>query len=106
MFVFVTLICIWLSYHLYWIRQRHSAIVWLGNQAAYWDDLPLEQGAFPGGHSPWRLRMLGEAGMDRIIAVVEKDAVTNKKRELLKLFPEAKVGVYTPGPGYRGKRSK
>ena len=104
--IFVTLFCIWLGYHLHWVRQRRSALTWIDNQAAFWDDMPIQQGVFPGGSSPWRLHVLGAEGVKSISVVVYKEDEAARKRELDRLFPEAQVNVYTPGPGYRGKRAK
>jgi hypothetical protein len=49
--------------------------------------------------------MLGEAGVEQISVVVEKQGVAAKQRELDRLFPEANVLVMTPGPGYIGKHA-
>jgi hypothetical protein len=105
LFLLVALVAIWLGYHLNWIRQRHAARAWVKGQAEYFDDVPVQQGAFPGAHAPWRIRMLGEDGVTSIWVVVRKEAVDPEQQRLEGLFPEAKVGVYTTGGGYRGKRS-
>ena len=106
MFVVVTILGLWLFPQLKWIRDRHAALGWVSTQATYWQDMPVQQGSFPGGQAPWQIRMLGEPGMEMIVAIVEKDEVTRKQRELQSLFPEAHVGVHTPGPGYKGVHAK
>src|SRR5262245_8178895 len=102
----VTLAAAWLGYHMHWIRQRSQALAWVGSQANYWDDMPLEQGAFPGTPPPWRIRLLGAEGVKMISVMVYREEETARQRELDDLFPEAEVHVYVPGPGYHGKRAR
>jgi len=103
--IVITLVCVWLAYHLNWIQRRRVAATWISSQASYWDDMPIQQGIIP-GTAPWRLRTLGAEGVQGISVVVYKEDESRWKGELDRLFPEAKVHVYTPGPGYHGKRAK
>ena len=105
--IVITLVCVWLGYHLHWMQQRRDALGWVEGQMAYWEDVPIQQGgAFPGASAPWRLRMLGTEGVKTISVMAYQEEELPKKRELARLFPEAQVRVYTPGPGYRGKRAR
>jgi hypothetical protein len=106
LFVVVTILGLWLFPQLKWILERHSALGWIGTQAVYWHDVPVSQRAHFGTPAPWPIRMLGEAGVDQLSVVVEKDEVAVKQRELERLFPEADVYVMTPGPGYVGEHSR
>jgi hypothetical protein len=106
LFVVVTVLGLWLFPQLKWILDRHSALGWIGTQAVYWHDMPVSQRTFFGTPAPWQIRILGEAGVEQISVVVEKDDVVVKQRELERLFPEADVLVMTPGPGYVGAHSR
>src|SRR5689334_17732400 len=101
--IIVTLISIWLGYHLRWIRQRESAIRWIESQASYWDDVPIQQGAIESASPPWRIASLGAPGVKIISVMAKKHEKEPKQKELERLFPEAKVYVMTTGPGYHGK---
>ncbi|MBI2825566.1 MAG: hypothetical protein HYX69_12860 [Planctomycetia bacterium] len=99
----MTALAVWLAIQVNWIKNRHDAVSWIAAQAEVWRDLPVSQRAYPGRDAPWRIRMLGEMGVEQISVVVEKDIVATKQRELERLFPEADVLVLTPGPGYTPK---
>ncbi len=106
LFVVVTAIGLGVFPPLKWIMERRAALAWVGAQAAYWHDLPVSQRTLFGSPAPWPIRILGEAGVERISVVVEKeDEVAGKKQQLERLFPEADVMVLTPGPGYVGQHA-
>jgi hypothetical protein len=105
LFIAISIIAVWLAYEFNWIRQRQVAIAWATSQAERWAGVPVSQRVHFGARAPWPIRMLGEAGVEQISVVVEKQEVAVKQRELERLFPEANVVVMTPGPGYIGKHA-
>ena len=106
LFVVVAVVGVWLFPQLKWIVDRHRALDWVGTQAEYWRDMPVDQRAHLGADAPWRIRVFGEKGVDRLCVVVQPDAVASRQRELELLFPEASVLVVAPGPGYVSDRAK
>jgi hypothetical protein len=91
MFVVVTLICVWLGYHLNWIRQRGIARHWIdahrgGLNSALYQSKPM----------PWSLWMLGEQSQELIeIRTSDLDRVADLER----LFPEATIFNLPPDNG-------
>jgi len=83
LFVVVTVICVWLGYHLNWIRERHNAI----DEASFsWrEGLPE--------FTPWRLRPFGESCIEeiRIDRGMPIDMRERELKRLASLFPEALV---------------
>ena len=106
LFAITALIAVWFGYHMNWIRQRQAALVWIADQAEFWKDVPVEQGARHGGNAPWRIRMLGANGIQHVLVVVKNDELVPKERELKRLFPETSaLYTVTPGKGYHGRHA-
>jgi hypothetical protein len=78
LFIVLTLVGIWLGYHVNWIRQRHRFY-----QELWWKDDNL--GFFDPKPFPWSLRLLGES--PKLFLVVPKQLVP----EAESLFPEATI---------------
>jgi hypothetical protein len=87
-----------------WLADRHRALGWVDEQAESWRDMPLDQRVHDGADAPWRLRLVGERGVQSMCVVVAPEAVMSRQIELERLFPEADVLVVSPGPGYRPRR--
>jgi hypothetical protein len=91
LFIAITLVAIWLGYHVNWIRQRHEAITWLEqHDEAVWNVDMFEP------HS-WSLRLLGEGRQSsRSISPTawESRDLTTFRKQLAKisaLFPECEI---------------
>ncbi len=88
LFVVLTIFCLWIGYHLNWIRERHDAREFLREFGVIWlatgDEAP----------APWRLRMLGEPGVSFFAVGFPGSSGTQFDRkqkifEFRRLFPEA-----------------
>jgi hypothetical protein len=106
MLVVIAVIGVWLGVQTSWISQRRSRLKWIQAQAAHWSDLPVDLKPHLATNAPWQIRVLGAAGLERVCVCVEADKVAVTQRELERLFPEAKILVITPGPGYKGRNSQ
>jgi hypothetical protein len=109
LFVLVAIIGVplgWGAYQLNWIWQRHTALIWVTTQAEHWHEVPVSQRAWLGTPAPRSLRIFGEVGAEQISVVVDADQVDEKQQSLERLFPEAKILVMTPGPGYFDEHPK
>jgi hypothetical protein len=106
LFAVTTLIAVWFGYHMNWIRQRQAALAWIEEQAEFWKDVPVQQGARLGRNAPWRIRILGADGVAHVLIVVRKNELASKERELKRLFPETSaIYTVTPGKGYHGRHA-
>lgn len=106
MLIVVTGFAIWLGGQVNWKDKRANAIKWMDDQAAFWDDLPVDQRVQLNDNPPLSLKLLGAPGLKRAIVVIaESKAVPAKQAELESLFPEADVMVVCPGTGYKGKHA-
>ncbi len=88
MFVVVTVLCVWLGYHLNWIRERHNAKVGFGHLRidAIYPDGTRYTGPIP-CHAPWPLNWLGEEGHSLVMV---PDNYAKEEIDRIKvLFPEA-----------------
>jgi hypothetical protein len=96
MLVLVTILCIWLGYHLNWIRQRREALAWVETHGAkWWASSPWEPIPAPMG-----LRLLGQDGVSLIDcdsmawrSREEQDALKQRFATYRQLFPEAIVTI-------------
>jgi len=106
LFAVTALVAVWFGYHMNWIRQRQAALVWIEEQAEFWKDVPVQQGARQGGSAPWRIGILGAVGVEHVLVVVRKNELATKGRELKRLFPETNaIYTVTPGTGYHGRHA-
>jgi hypothetical protein len=97
LFVVVTAVCIWLGYHLNWIRQRHACLAEQEAAAANSVNIPRTV-----GEAPLPLRLLGEGGIARLPLYVVVDKSKNQDRDTIlpeaihsasRLFPESRLLV-------------
>ena len=104
MALIVAAITVWLGFQMKRMNERAKAISWIEKQAAFWEDLPVEQGAKLDEGAPFPLALIGAPGVKKAcVCIADKGSVAIKQRELERLFPEADILVVSPGPGYRGK---
>ena len=61
LFVMVTVISIWLSVQVKWIRDRHAVLEWCKTPVSIFDMQSY------GANAPWSIRILGEPGYGGII---------------------------------------
>ena len=102
----VTALAVYFGVLVNWKTQRATGIEWIEEQAQFWDDLPVDQGAKFGGSPPFPLGFIGAVGLENVsVVIAEKKLVAKKQAELEKLFPEADVFVCCPGTGYKGKHA-
>jgi len=102
--VLVTLFGSCIFYCANWVRERREALQWITVQAEIWREMPVEQGAHLGGAAPWQICLFRKTGVEQISVVVDKNCAPAKQRELERLFPEARVSVLEPGPGFSGRK--
>jgi len=98
LFVAMTVLCVWLGYHLNWIRQRQQAREWLAADEHSWY-APSLVGARTQASAPWSLRLFGEKGCVGIGMDAEQFAgpVPYSPETLKRLFPEARVDYSREG---------
>lgn len=118
-FVLLTLLAVWLGYHVNWIRERREARLWIdehtykinvnGTFSPYLNLLqPPNTGAIPsyqslirpvqdllsqGRRAPWSLRILGETSLPYVQLDGRKNIGERDVRRIERLFPEAQVEV-------------
>jgi hypothetical protein len=95
LFVVVTALCVWLGYHLNWIRERHALL----------DEPNVTASFLPMQHAPsFSLRLLGERGANSVFLEYpdwvfpkssESDEAQKQKQRSARFFPEAEVRVWT-----------
>ena len=91
LFAVVTVVSMWVAYHVNWIRQRHEAAAGDDVRVLYDDSTnPFRDDKTPPNttRAPWSLRLLGERGV-LIIGVSSRRDV----ERIHQLFPEAKVNI-------------
>lgn len=86
LFLAVTVVGLWLGYHLHWINERHRAI---DEQRISWFSVP-NMGSPIIPPTPWCLRLFGERNASD--ALIAQDPIAEKEYERIKtLFPGIKV---------------
>lgn len=97
LFLVVTVVCVWLGYHLNWIRQRHAFLA--EQEAAAANSVNISRTVC---EAPLQLRLLGESGIDRLPLYVVIDPSKNQDRDTIlreathwasRLFPESRLLV-------------
>jgi hypothetical protein len=102
MFVLATVACVWLGYHLNWMRERHAFLASLPKD---WQPPPWHTHNTP---APLGLWLLGETGITSMWIAKDED---EKIHLAPKLFPEARVVVVvgmlllTPAQYWEWKRT-
>jgi hypothetical protein len=89
LFVLVTLLCVWMGYHLNWIRQRREARGWAKEHAYFF--LADE----PNDRFPFGLTLLCEEGVSFICVFPHQRDPLDHEQKIAKLkilFPEAHMG--------------
>ena len=69
MLLLTTLVAVWLSFQVKWMQERAEAIAWIEDQADFWDDLPVEQGAKLDDRAPFPLRGWALQELGRLVCV-------------------------------------
>jgi len=97
MFVVVTVLAVFISfvvYNLNWIKERDEARLWLPKNGGSFSSQMTPAKSFP---APWSLRILSEHG-ERIVVLdrrVIKDELPAEALRMQRLFPEAKIKLFT-----------
>jgi hypothetical protein len=82
MLVMVTIMCLYLAWATYWIRQRHELLEIMQHENKV---LIVSDDALP----PWPLFFLGEHGVSRL--EIQHPISSDELEEALQLFPEAEI---------------
>jgi hypothetical protein len=95
-FVAVTILGVWLGYHVNWIRERRSSYEWIESHGTGNVGNPQIQ---PRPSLPWTLRLLGEKPLKYKYLPVQQDRQSAESLEefrsevqrIQRLFPECQV---------------
>jgi hypothetical protein len=89
LFVLVTVLCVWLGWHVKWINDRHQALI----EFADWSKTPNV--GEPLRNAPWSLRLLGEEPIQWMALEPDSGKKEADRKRLQGLFPEAEIGEWT-----------